>query len=654
MAPKITNIVATLVRASILSIVFACCMHANAYLEIMVRNVGQANCVAIKNGNKAILIDCGVHQSGSYRTLLSSSPRTDPVLGFLQNCELTVFITHTHYDHFSLLLFIIKNVSPRNIALRSIFCSDFSCTDSYKALITSLQQMYGIPITSVNKDTDLSGVKDILGGGVTIEPVIPSEWPQHGKKVRRRSTDPNDNSLVLVVKDAIEDKKFLFPGDATGLSLEYIRRDSGNIEKLKDIDCIIVPHHGSNLSGAFDWVHFVEKNVSASSFPSSSSSLPSSPSSSSTSTMIPPLLAVVSSDPKECDSLPWFGVRDFFCFRSPPNSLGDVVEEHDISVATGTIEKYKKPVFVTKNAKAGYFLIQSFKRAIHLFNGTNLEFLSNKEVVEPSPDVGILLDLSQNKLNDAYKKITNNYKADTLPDVILIEIFNHKKFEQIAIESLKAKLSSSTSLPVDLFMIAAKYSLDSVLQQAVINFIKGSQASDENLMDLLQYPHLYSTVSEVIKEKYKGDLPLNVAFRIAHYVGFSDLINNTLNNHAEEISDEKLFELAHYDHLKERIKLILGEKLTKGVISPQVIELAITLGKGVEVSAAFKKHIDDAPHDSLSTASRYSDLNVMVFEILNKRIYLTEEEWLDYMLQTKKYGNSELLTKIAGLQVIKE
>lgn len=123
------------IHSCIFFILLAICCQVNAGLDVMVRNVGQGNCIALKNGNKAIVIDCGTHQSGRYRALESTNedinpPGSDPFLNFLLGCELTVFLTHTHYDHFSILPYIIKNASLKSIAIQSIYCSDFEPTES--------------------------------------------------------------------------------------------------------------------------------------------------------------------------------------------------------------------------------------------------------------------------------------------------------------------------------------------------------------------------------------------------------------------------------------------------------------------------------------------------------------------------------------------
>lgn len=218
--PKITKIL----RSYIFFIFLVICNHANARLEVMICNVGQGNYISIKNGGKAIIVDCGVNKSGSYRYLESEDSKinpvdSDPVLNFLSGCNVNFFLTHTHYDHFSILPHIIKNAHSKGITIQSIYCSDFEPTESYKRLIKEISQ-----IISVNTLQDVMGIESLLGVGTKIEAVIPDPWPQVGKKVRTRSTDPNDNSLVLVVTDTVENKKFLLPGDATGRTLEYIRR----------------------------------------------------------------------------------------------------------------------------------------------------------------------------------------------------------------------------------------------------------------------------------------------------------------------------------------------------------------------------------------------------------------------------------------------
>jgi hypothetical protein len=109
-----------------------------------------------------------------------------------------------------------------------------------------------IKITSVNSDSDVANVGNVLGDNVAVDVVIPEEWPRHGKNSKaKRSKDQNDNSMAIVVTDKDNGKKFLLPEDATGATLDCVIKSLNNVEKLQNIDCIIVPHHGSNLSGAF-------------------------------------------------------------------------------------------------------------------------------------------------------------------------------------------------------------------------------------------------------------------------------------------------------------------------------------------------------------------------------------------------------------------
>lgn len=128
-----------------------------------IRSYGRhSNYVSIKNGNKVIIVDCGVHQSGNYRALESlnediNPPSSDPVLIFLLGCEVSIFLTHTHYDHFSILSYFIKNATLKSITIKSIYCSDFEPTNSYKNFRRVVPS-----ITSVNTLQDVIEIEQLL------------------------------------------------------------------------------------------------------------------------------------------------------------------------------------------------------------------------------------------------------------------------------------------------------------------------------------------------------------------------------------------------------------------------------------------------------------------------------------------------------------
>lgn len=640
-------------------IFFAICYQVNAGLDVIVRNVGQGNCVAIKNGNKAIVIDCGVHQSGGYRALESMNKdinpsESDPFLNFLLGCELTVFLTHTHYDHFSILPYIIKNASSKYIAIQSIYCSDFEPTESYKSLQKTIPE-----IISVNTLADVAGIELLLGAGAKIEAVIPDPWPQVGKRVRTRSTDPNDNSLVLVVTDIVEKKKFLFPGDATGLTLEYIRRSPTNLEKLQDIDCIFIPHHGSNLSGAFDWFHFIKGYVTQ---------------------IRPPLLAVISSDPTECDFLPWFGISQFDCFRCPLEIFDESeVSEHTISVTGGASFLTQQPIFVTKNAVTGFYHIISQNQSIQLFESGTCQFLSNKEVLSDHAQIAINQLLSENKLEEAGTKLIETYgPLENIPYELLTTITRYPFFRDLVIASLQEKLEEE--FDINVLMKAAEYiELTTKVIEVLSRF--HSSIEDEYLINLRQQRQFAEIVNQIVMDRYTTDImPLDVTLKVAQYPELSTIVTRSLETNRDGITGSQLINLLKLSHLAEFAGLLFDSKLSEsGSISSEMIQVILDMVTKSErgilaktvypfaASHAWLQKINNffsksnplaIPHETLVVAAQYPELNEILLEILHSRykqsVFLTEEEWLDYMRYVKRANNIDLLIELTTLPIIKE
>jgi hypothetical protein len=212
-----------------------------------------------------------------------------------------------------------------------------------------------IPWIVVDGNHHMKGIEGALGDDIMIHPVLPVTWPTTGKNTLvKRSEDANDNSISLVVQYG--NSKVLLTGDSTGATLNAVQKVPENINILKNITCMLLPHHGSNLNGAFSWFYFVKSNI--------------------TNTFSLPLLTIISSDPKECDHLPWAGVSKFTCDRLGGNSK---VPSHIIS-AEQSLEYYiDEPVYLTANAQRGFFHV------IFDTNGENA--LHDGDPVQYAPDL---------------------------------------------------------------------------------------------------------------------------------------------------------------------------------------------------------------------------------------------------------------------------
>ena len=151
---------------------------------------------------------------------------------------------------------------------------------------------YSFPINMCAKKIDNcdDGNNSLLIGTAKVEFILPTKWPTTGIYRPKRSANPNDNSLVLSV--SFDTHKILFTGDASGATLDAVVKNMDNTEKLKNVNCIVIPHHGSNRNGEFAWYYYVKDNIEKN-------------------FNWPHILTLISSDPKIGDRLPWFGVSKF-------------------------------------------------------------------------------------------------------------------------------------------------------------------------------------------------------------------------------------------------------------------------------------------------------------------------------------------------------
>jgi beta-lactamase superfamily II metal-dependent hydrolase len=311
-------------------------------LQMLVVRVGQANCVVLRKDSAALLVDCGVHQLNKK---LIGTPTIEPVinsvLSFMNGCtSITAVVTHTHYDHFSL----ITTLAQRGLSLTNneIFCPGYPKGPAYDSFVRGVKKQ-GLHITKVVNRGDIK-IINALGEGIAVVPIVPSAWSSQG-----RMGDANDNSLPLVIIDHRNGKKILLTGDASALTLDWVLADICRglypEDLLQDIDCMVVPHHGSNLKGGLSWIPYVKDEFSEG--------------------HVHPLVSIVSSNPEEADHLPWGSVLKLKLYR------GDQVipaKDHEVHTAWGEIT-IDKPLFVTSKASRGYFHVVIDKGILNLGDG---------------------------------------------------------------------------------------------------------------------------------------------------------------------------------------------------------------------------------------------------------------------------------------------
>lgn len=192
----------------------------NGNLEVSFIDVGQADCILIKNGNYNMLIDAGNNEDG------------EKLVNYFKGLgieEFTyVFATHPHEDHIGGMDDIIKNFKIDNYYMPN----KLSTTKTFMDVLDALESK-NLKYTVPNKGDTLklgdADIKIIYAGDET--------------------NDINDSSIVL--KLTYDKNSFLLTGDATS-----------NVEKKicdEDIksDVLKVAHHGSIYSSSDEFLDSV-------------------------------------------------------------------------------------------------------------------------------------------------------------------------------------------------------------------------------------------------------------------------------------------------------------------------------------------------------------------------------------------------------------
>lgn len=192
----------------------------NGNLEVSFIDVGQGDCILIKNGNYNMLIDAGNNEDGEKLVNYFKS------LGIEEFTY--VFATHPHEDHIGGMDDIIKNFKIDSYYMPNKLSTTKTFMDVLDAL-ESKNLKYTVPNKGDTLKLDDADIKIIYAGDET--------------------SDINDSSIVL--KLTYDKNSFLLTGDATS-----------NVEKKncdEDIksDVLKVAHHGSIYSSSDEFLDSV-------------------------------------------------------------------------------------------------------------------------------------------------------------------------------------------------------------------------------------------------------------------------------------------------------------------------------------------------------------------------------------------------------------
>lgn len=262
-------------------------ISSNGSIKIWILNVGQGNCIAVRRGDRSVLIDAG----NSSRPRISETMPQAQIdrLRFIaeRNQELeranvtrlqdilagskihAIVVTHAHYDHYSFLLTpILENLVDSPILIlggnRKVYSRPFkgegtaSIEDSIRGNVRPSNVMYTESVA------DAGWLRPKLNSALGIEGCAEDEgfFPLLPDKPVE-STGENDHSLVLSLSSRCmcgtqpKLNTLLFTGDATNKTLREIKKLSLNLDCLRKTNVAIMPHHGSE--DASEWYLFLFK-----------------------------------------------------------------------------------------------------------------------------------------------------------------------------------------------------------------------------------------------------------------------------------------------------------------------------------------------------------------------------------------------------------
>ena len=296
-------------------------------LQVDVFDVGQGNFVVLRTETNALVVDCGCTQTAGnpikhYIDKYAQTALGDYVRGIFRDKETRVIITHEHKDHFNLL--------------------------EYFDLTSKPTLHYSNAINAANN------FRNALGDNIIVDVLFLEARCVRGLQTYAFGETDHDKNLVIKVTTTSaegEQRSVLLTGDANGTLLSSLLCIPKNREILKDIDCLIVPHHGSNDRGEFAWLKvkdFISGNR-----------------------LLPQLLSIVCSDPdikksQTIDFLPWPDIVLFSYKRDSHNQAFSFVQEHEIATRSSSKTSGKwslltcttnAPVFATCGASQGFYRV---------------------------------------------------------------------------------------------------------------------------------------------------------------------------------------------------------------------------------------------------------------------------------------------------------
>ena len=196
-------------------------------LEVHFIDVGQADCIFIRQNDATLLIDAGNNEDGP------------AVVSYLQDRDVqtldTVIGTHPHEDHIGGLDQVLRAIGADGIIMPRVTHT----SKTFEDLVNAIDQE-GLRVT-----TPVPGMQFMIGDArcTVIAPIS------------KTYEDLNDYSVV--VRITFGDTAFLFTGDAGALSEQEMLQGSLPLQA----DVLKVGHHGSKYSNTAAFLQAVSPSV---------------------------------------------------------------------------------------------------------------------------------------------------------------------------------------------------------------------------------------------------------------------------------------------------------------------------------------------------------------------------------------------------------
>ena len=243
---------------------FLFCIRPCRGLDVYMLDVGQGDCMVIRNDNKNVyIIDGGsssVKKVGEYRII--------PCLKWMGVNEIeAVFITHPDSDHMNGLIELLAEQRKEALTVKRVYIF---------AGAMGAEEYDELSMLCRNSNVELLGISrgDVLADGElkfgVLSPGIGGYVNTIGMRSLETNLDTTSNNASLVMYIKYKDFDMLTTGDVedegekdilrSGILDEFISNDKSSDNKC--IDVLKVAHHGSSGSSSLSFLREIKPEVS--------------------------------------------------------------------------------------------------------------------------------------------------------------------------------------------------------------------------------------------------------------------------------------------------------------------------------------------------------------------------------------------------------